>query len=344
MKGVGIWALRRCVMAPLVLILTVVAWVGLPLWGIVLGAISPMLPGRWRPLRIGWLLIVYLTIESWLLVELFGLWLLSGCGLLIRRPWFERIHYDLAQTVTWLFFREAERVAGLTIATEGPTPDAFPGRGLIVCCRHAGPADSVTLLHALMHWYRREPRVVLKDTLNWEPGVSVLLNRIPARFISPNPGSGQDFESQIRDLSTDLDHNDALVIFPEGGNFTPQRRQRAIDRLRKLGLERMAERAEGMIHVLAPRPGGVIAALDGAPDADVLLVGHTGLDHIFTAGDVWREFPMDTEIVMRWWHVPRAEIPEGREQRIEWLFEWWEHIDRWIADHPARRPTDPAGS
>ena len=44
----------------------------------------------------------------------------------------------------------------------------------------------------------------------------------------------------------------------------------------------MARRAEELTHVLAPRPGGFIAALDGAPDADVVLVAHTGLDHLLT--------------------------------------------------------------
>ena len=36
-------------------------------------------------------------------------------------------------------------------------------------CRHAGPGDSFTLMYALMHWYGREPRVVLKETLAWDP-------------------------------------------------------------------------------------------------------------------------------------------------------------------------------
>jgi hypothetical protein len=141
------------------------------------------------------------------------------------------------------------------------------------------------------------------------------------------------------------------VIFPEGGNFTPERRQRGIDRLRKLGLERMARRAEQMTHVLAPRPGGLLAALDAAPEADVVLVAHTGLDHMLTVGDVWRELPMDKVIVMRWWQVPRDEIPAEREARIDWLFGWWEQIDEWIAEHQpqelarrrARRRTTPVG-
>jgi 1-acyl-sn-glycerol-3-phosphate acyltransferase len=251
----------------------------------------------------------------------------------VRTPYFEGLHYDLVQGVMWVFFREAQRVLALRIETDGPTPDAHPGVPILVACRHAGPGDSFTLIHALMHWYHREPRVVLKDTLAWDPAIDVVLRRIPARFISPNPAVGEDLESQITALAQGLDENDAFVIFPEGGNFTPARRQRGIDRLRKLGLDRMAARAEAMTHVLAPRPGGFIAALDGAPDADVVRVAHTGLDHLLTVADVWRELPMDKRIVMRWWQVPREEIPAGRDERIEWLFGWWEQIDAWIEDH-----------
>jgi 1-acyl-sn-glycerol-3-phosphate acyltransferase len=179
--------------------------------------------------------------------------------------------------------------------------------------------------------------VVLKNTLAWDPMIDVLLHRIPARFITPNPNAGQNLESQIADLARGLDENDAFVIFPEGGNFTPRRRQRGIDRLRKLGMERMAKRAEAMTNVLAPRPGGFIAALDAAPDADVVLVAHTGLDHMLTVGDVWRELPMDKQLVMRWWQVSREDIPDDREGRIEWLFGWWEEIDAWIETHPSRQ-------
>jgi 1-acyl-sn-glycerol-3-phosphate acyltransferase len=327
----------RVVVAPAVVLLAVLAWVTLPLWLIVAAALSPLIPGRLRPLRLLWLLMLYLTAEAVLLVVLFGLWVASGFGRRIRTPYFEGIHYDLVQGVMWIFFREARRVLRLRIETDGPAPDAYPGKPLLVCCRHAGPGDSFTLIHALMHWYGREPRVVLKDTMAWDPMIDVVLNRIPARFISPNPRDGEDLESQIAALATGLDENDAFVIFPEGGNFTPERRQRGIDRLRRLGLERMAVRAERMTNVLAPRPGGFLAALDAAPEADVVLVAHTGLDHLRTVADIWRELPMDKRIVMRWWQVPRAEIPEDRDERIDWLFGWWERIDAWIEQN---RPED----
>ena len=330
-------AVRRLVVAPAVAGLTVLLWVTLPVWLIAAAVLSPVLPGRWRALRLLWVVLLYLTCETLLLLVLLGLWFSSGLGRRVRTPYFEGIHYDLVQGVMWVFFEEARRVLRLRIETDGPSPDAHPGVPLLVACRHAGPGDSFTLIHALMHWYHREPRVVLKDTLAWDPVIDVLLSRIPARFISSDPAHGQDLESQITALAQGLDENDAFVIFPEGGNFTPERRQRGIDRLRRLGLERMARRAEDLTHVLAPRPGGFLAALDGAPDADVVLVAHTGLDHLLTVRDVWRELPMDKRIVMRWWQVPREEIPTDREERIEWLFEWWERIDTWVEQH---RPED----
>lgn len=335
-----VWGVRRFLVAPAVVGLTVVVWLSLPLWLIVAAALSPFVPGRWRVPRLLWVAVVYLTIEAVMLVVMWGAWFASGFGRRIRTPYWEGIHYDLVQGVMWVFFREAKRVFRLTIETAGPTPDAHPGVPILVACRHAGPGDSFTLIHALMHWYGREPRVVLKDTLAWDPMIDVVLRRIPARFITPNPGEGQDLTSQISALATGLDENDAFVIFPEGGNFTERRRDKAIARLRRLGMDRMAERAESMIHVLAPRPGGFLAALDAAPDADVVMVAHTGLDHMLTVGDVWRELPMDKRIVMQWWQVPRAEIPEEREDRIDWLFGWWERIDTWIQQN---RPEEIPG-
>jgi 1-acyl-sn-glycerol-3-phosphate acyltransferase len=339
---------RRVVLAPAVIALTVLAYATIPLWLLAAIALSPVVPGRLRPLRVMSLVLMHLTLESLILVELFGLWIASGFGYFIRRPFFERIHYDIVQAYLVAVFREARRVARLKIVTEGEPPDVLPGEPLLVCCRHAGPGDSFTLMYALMHWYGREPRVVLKDTLAWDPAIDVILHRLPSRFISP--ASAGDLEREVGELARNLDANDAFVIFPEGGNFTPERRQRAIDKLRRLRLEGMARRAERMQNVLAPRPGGFLAALDAAPEADVVLVAHTGLDHLLTVTDVWRELPLDKQIVMRWWRVPRAEIPAGRDERIDWLFSWWERIDAWIAEHkpvdlpPPRRGRQAHGS
>jgi 1-acyl-sn-glycerol-3-phosphate acyltransferase len=219
----------------------------------------------------------------------------------------------------------------VSIDVVGTDPDtAAPGRPEVVLCRHAGPGDSFILIQALVNWYDREPRIVLKDTLQWDPAIDVMLNRLPNRFIAPGLSGGDSIEAQIGHLATGLDDNDVLVIFPEGRNFTPRRRIRAIERLRARGYEEMAARAERMHNVLAPQPGGMLAALDAAPDAGVIFVAHTGLDRMLTVADIWRELPMDKRLVMRFWSVPPEEVPEDREERIAWLYDWWAQIDKWI--------------
>jgi hypothetical protein len=79
----------------------------------------------------------------------------------------------------------------------------------------------------------------------------------------------------------------------------------------------------------------------------VVFVAHTGVEHLVTVLDVWRELPMDTVIEMRWWLVPVAEVPDGREERIDWLFAWWQRIDDWVAERRSadveRRGPDSAG-
>ncbi len=182
---------------------------------------------------------------------------------------------------------------------------------------------------------------MLKAALQWDPAVDVLLNRLPNRFISPGRTRTASLEEQIGELATGLDDNDAFVIFPEGGNFTPRRKVSAIARLRARGLHDMAVRAEGLRNLLPPKPGGLLAAIDAAPDAGVIFVAHTGLDRMLTVSDVWRELPMDKQITMRFWSVPPDEVPSGREQRIEWLYDWWAKIDAWIEENrPAVVPPE----
>ena len=72
-----IWFVRRFVLAPAMIWLTLTVWVTLPVWLLVAAALAPVLPGRWRALRLLWMLVVYLTAESVLLVVMFGLWLES---------------------------------------------------------------------------------------------------------------------------------------------------------------------------------------------------------------------------------------------------------------------------
>lgn len=319
---------RRLVLAPAMVALTLLVLVTLPAWLVLAAALSPLLPGRLRVLRVTWVVVVALVLESAVLGALLGLWVAAGFGLALRTPRFQYLHYRLVGWYLRVLYREAARVLRLRVEIEGPDPDEYLDRPLVVCCRHAGPGDSFLLVHALVNWYAREPRIVLAAALQWDPALDVLLNRLPNRFVSA--GGGEHLETRIGELATGLDHDDAFVIFPEGGNFTERRRVAGIARLRAQGLEEMARRSEAMRHVLPPRPGGLTAALAAAPDADVVWVAHAGLDHLYTVADIWRELPLDATVRMHWWRVPAADVPETQEARIDWLYGWWERIDDWV--------------
>lgn len=338
-------AVRR-VLGPVVLavawVLTVVA---LPLLMVVAAVASYWLPGRWRGLRLLAFTLVGLSLELTALAAALVLWVASGLGRRLHTEPFQRAHYALLHRGLRILVGTARRLFVLRLETDkvswSPLDDGVPGstNAMIVLSRHAGPGDSLLLLETLMNRdHLRRPRTVLMDTLQLDPVVDVWFHRLPSRFVDPDPRDGDDVEATIGSLAAGLGDEDALLIFPEGGNFTPRRRERAIARLRGRGHTTYAERAEQMRHVLPPRPGGVLAAVDAAPHADLVFVAHTGLEHITGARDAWRVLHDHKSLHLRWWFVPAAQVPDGWDPRIAWLFERWADIDTWIAE---REDADP---
>lgn len=338
--------LRRVVLAPLVLaaLLAIVFFVGLVVPAVAFA--TRYMPGRLQALGLVWLGVVWIYHEIVGLLLLFVLWVLSGFGYWMDRPWFRERHVRLLGWYLWGLVGACQRNLGLRIVTE-QAPGALvveprlPSRPVLLLSRHAGAGDSFLLVHLLVNTFVRVPSVVLKDTLQWVPSIDITLSRFPNAFISPNPPPGGGVIDQIGQLASQLSDDGALVIFPEGGNFTPRRRTRALERLRELGLDRYLERAEGLATVLPPRPGGVLRALDANPDADVVVVAHTGLEGLSSARQVLMSLPMQHSVRMALWHVPREEVPDDEGARTDWLYEWWERIDTWVEDHDEEGLPDP---
>ena len=330
--------LRRLVTFTAVWSLLVVLLTTLPLWVLGAAAISPRVPGKWRPLRLLWFFTVYLVLEAVGIVAAGALWVATGFGSRFGRLDVQDVHYRLLASLLDMLVRTARRAFRVELdVTAAPLPDERPEveRGpepLIVLSRHAGPGDSFLLVHELLTVYGRRPRIVLKDTLQWDPMIDLLLNRLPTRFISPNPTSDGVTES-IAALAAGMTGQDALVIFPEGGNYTEGRRTRAIERLERAGDVEFAARARGIRHLLAPRPGGMFAAINACPSADVVFVAHTGLEQLSTLRDLWNGLPMDSDVRVHFWVVDGEDVPEGRAEEIEWLYDWWECIDQWVEQH-----------
>ncbi|MDQ3344667.1 MAG: lysophospholipid acyltransferase family protein [Actinomycetota bacterium] len=311
----------------------------LPLLVLLAIALSVVVPGRWRVLRLLAFALVYLLLECVGLAIAFVLWVVSGFGWKLGSPAFQRVHYAVLHRVLAEVLATATVLFHLKIDTDGvswsPLDDGVPGstNAMIVLSRHAGPGDSLLLVRTLMDRdHRRRPRIVLKDTLQWDPLLDVYLNRLPNAFMT---GGGQDMAERVGALAQDMGEEDALLVFPEGGNFTEARRLRAIDRLRGKGMVDQADRATLMRHVLPPRPGGVLAAIEAAPHADVVFVAHTGLEHLSTPADLWDGLPMDSTVRLRWWFVPADEVPRDPAVQEDWLYERWAEIDTWVAAEQA---------
>ena len=323
---------------PLLIGALVAAVLSLPVLVVVAVVVSVWLPGRWYALRLLGFALIYLALEVVGLAAAAVLWALSGFGRRADAPGVPMRRTTrccgCCSTCSCGWRSGCSRCGWSPTATSwSPLDDGVPGstNAMVVLSRHAGPGDSFLLVHTLMNRdHLRQPRIVLKDVLQLDPLIDVYLNRLPNHFVTAGPGAGANSAEAIGDLARGMGDEDALLIFPEGANFTPQRRFRAIERLRDRRLVAAVRRAEAMRNVLPPRPAGVTAALRAAPHADVVFVAHTGLEHLSTVRDMWRGLPTDKTLHLRWWFVPAAEVPRDETEQTDWLYRWWETIDDWI--------------
>jgi 1-acyl-sn-glycerol-3-phosphate acyltransferase len=302
-----------------------------------------------RSLRLIGFALVWFVAETAALVVLAGLWVVSGFGGRLRTEPYQSRHYAVIRRLLDALYDGAERTYGLRVEVDEPelTGDELAARltrPVIVLSRHAGPGDSFLLLHQLLSVYQRRPRVVMKASLQLDPSVDILGNRLPNVWIKSRQTGERIFTEQIERLARGLDGRGALVIFPEGGNWTPGRWRRGIRRLEQLGRQDLAERARDMPNLLPPRPGGALAAISACPDADVIFVAHAGLDNIVTIGDVWGKFPINQVIRARWWRVASELVPRSadHETQVQWLYDWWERIDAWITENRPGDSVQPA--
>ena len=329
---------RRILLWPLPLVLVWFYVASVPLLFIVALPLSFVLPGKLRAVRVLGLATVYAFVEVAIIISSFGLWILSGFGALLRTRWFLDAHYRLLGWALRTLVASGRRlfVLDLDVERADPGDDGLAGGPLIAISRHAGPADSILVMHELIDQFGRRPRIVLKDTLQWDPAFDILLHRIPAHFVTHAADDRQATLDGITELARTMGPNDAFVIFPEGGNFTEHRRKRSIEFFLRAGRHREAERAGRLRHVLPPRPDGTLAALDACPDAQVMVIAHTGLDELYSVADVWDALPDHKTLQMLFAVVPDELIPSRRDDRIDRLWAVWERIDGWIDEHRHR--------
>jgi hypothetical protein len=195
------------------------------------------------------------------------------------------------------------------------------------------------LIGVLLRERQRVPRIVLKAQLRLDPAMDLLLTRIGCAFIGPGgTGAGGTGAAApvaaVAGLAADLSPGDAMVIFPEGRDWTPARHRLAVRRLRRKGLHTQATAAAAMPNVLPPRPAGTFAALQAAPGAELAVFMHTGHDELVDAGSIWRSLPLQRELHMVWWNEPEPDV-SSEEECAAWLNDVWSRIDAWIDEQTA---------
>jgi 1-acyl-sn-glycerol-3-phosphate acyltransferase len=325
-------AVRRPITVTVWLVMSVVCLALSPLL-LALAALVSAVTGRPQALIFARLVVTYFALELSTLIACATLWLASGGGLLIGTQRFQLLHYRLLRWFVHGFAQRWLALLDIRVAAEGSTEAcrALESDGpLLFFSRHAGPGDTILLIDRLLTRFDRLPSVVFKQRVALDPCVDLIGHRLPHAVLDTS--EKEECEARIEEVAAGLGRRGVLVLFPEGGNFTPERRRRAIRKLWRTGRQVEAAKAELMSHVLPPRPTGALAALRGNPEADVIFGAHSGLGVAAFPSEIWHEPPLGKTFNTRMWLSPAAERPIDPDARVAWIYEWWKRLDKWIDD------------
>lgn len=317
-------------LAPLALVLLSCALPLLALPALIADALGSR-PGHLRALLVMW---IVLAAETAGLAAGALIWATSpqagGSG---RARYEER---NRALQAAWIqtIFGAVSRLFPLELEVSGAEAVAKPG-ALIVLSRHSSLLD--TLLPAILVAgpSLRRLRYVLKQELLWDPCLDLVGQRLPNAFVARGAQDKGPEVARIGALGRGLGPTDAVLIYPEGTRFSPQALERARAWARAQSSSALGKTAEACRHVLPPRLPGTLALLQAAPQADVLVVAHTGLEALRGISDILRLPRAGARVQVRLTRIPAAEVPRGSEQAAAWLQALWLDLDRWVESNRA---------
>jgi len=271
---------------------------------------------------------VYLLAEVAGLAACLALWLAFGPWRRADRSRFEALNFRLQCVWARTLLEAVRRIFALRFAVEDAGAAAVGP--LLVFARHASIAD--VLLPAVLVSDREGLRLrwVLKRELLVDPCLDVVGGRLPNVFVDRSAAESRREIDAVARLAADLGAEDGVLIYPEGTRSTPARRQRAMERLAAGPAPQRSERLRGLRHLLPPRPGGPLALLGAAPGADVLVLGHVGLEGLARVSDLLSGALVGRTILVRFWRHAAAAVPREPEAALAWLDERWLELDRWV--------------
>lgn len=321
--------LRRLTTIPTVLVLFTVSWIGAPVLLPIAGLVDAV---RWAITRRPWMAVrLTLFLMAYTLAETVGMlalgvtWVVSAGG-----RWSSMLPATFGIQQAWAAFVlvACRTIFGLKITATGL--DAVRPAPYILVARHASIVDNL-----LPAWFISRPhgihiRYVMKHELLVDPALDIAGNRLANVFVRRGSGETESEVSAIKHLATTLPADETILIYPEGTRFSTAKRDRSVALLARRN-PRLASRAAGLVHVLPPRLAGTLTLLDGCT-ADVVVMAHRGLDGFARIADIWQGAMVRRTVEVEFWRILRADIPTGRSERADWLFDVWTRIDGWIAE------------
>lgn len=308
-----------------------IIFVALPLWLVTapiwlpLTVLADAIGRLWRfpTVRLGLFSGVYL-VHEWVGVGAAAwLWLRGGFGRRLDRE----AHRALQGWWANSLLHWAGRLLGVGIAPIDL--DGLPSTTFILLSRHASMADAILPAAVVAGPMGRFVHYVLKRELQWDPALDIVGSRLGNHFVARD-GDTTNEATAIGRLAAEAQPESVLVIFPEGTYATPESRDRVVASLRRKGADEAAARAEKLEHLLPPRTAGTLAMLRSRPEADVVVLGHVGLEGVAEFRGLRRRLPLTESVQVRWWIHARAELPTEDDALTAWLHDRWHELDEWV--------------
>jgi 1-acyl-sn-glycerol-3-phosphate acyltransferase len=287
----------------------------------------------WLRSRKPWMAIRLIAMLWWFLLgELYGLlgllaiWIAS-----LGRDSLTRRNRVFALKRRWLgsHLRGIRRLFGLRFEIEG-LELAGPGP-VLVLIRHASIIDNTLPDVIVGGAHGLGFRFVIKRELQLLPTIDVGGRWVPTLFVRRASGDQAAELERMVPLTENLGPSEGLLLYPEGTRCTSEKLARAKQIIAERQPE-IAHLAEPLKHVLPPRLGGALVLLDHAPDADVVIFGHVGLDGFEYISDIWAGGLVNTTVRMKFWRFAAADVPAERDEKIAWLYGRWQELDDWVGE------------
>ncbi len=212
----------------------------------------------------------------------------------------------------------------LRFQIDGAAPDSRRPFALFI--RHVSFMDTVLPVLLVSSRSGTRLRYVLKRELLWDPCLDIVGNRLPNLFVARENADREAQLEAIRRLASGMCAGDGVLIFPEGTRFTPEKRDRLLAKLKRMD-EREYASASRFRSVLPPRLGGSLAILDAAPGADAVFMAHSGLESAVNLKGLFSGALVGSIVRVKFWTVPREEIPSAADDRRNWFLGQWGILD-----------------